>query len=71
MEHLPYELVIHILEYDITFKENFKNCMMELKKQHRNFINISLTFNNVSDSHKRYFIKYDPLFFKFFFKNLK
>ena len=59
-----------IYEFDETHYQNYKKCIIEINILIRKFNMISLTYSNVIDIHRYYFLKFNPFFYKYCLINL-
>lgn len=59
-----------IYEFDNTHYQKYNKCIKEINTLVRKFNMISLTYNNVIDIHRSYFLKFHPFFYKYCLINL-
>jgi len=69
--HLPKEIIIHILEFDNSYKQHYELCMIELRSLYLLHNQILLTYNNVHDTNKYLFRSFSVHYHRFVLTRLK
>lgn len=67
---LPREIIIHILEFDNTYKQHYELCMNELRSLSLLHKQILLTYNNIHDTNKYLFRSFSVYYHKFVLRKL-
>ena len=67
MNTLPFDLINYIYLFDSTYKLNYDNCILELNKKINQYNMIMVTYNNVRNIDKRYFKRFNPIFYQYIF----
>ena len=67
---LPREIIILILEFDNTYKQQYSLCMNELKALSLLHNQILLTYNRVHDTNKYLFRSFSVYYHRFVLKKL-
>ena len=68
---IPKEIIIHILEFDNTYKQQYKLCMTELRALSLLHNQILLTYNNIHDTNKYLFRSFSVYYYRFVLTRLK
>lgn len=72
MENLiPKEIIIHILEFDNTYKQQYKLCMAELRALSLLHNQILLTYSQIHDTNKYLFRSFSVYYHRFVLTKLK
>ena len=69
--YFPREIIIHILEFDNTYKQHYSLCMKELRALSYLHNQILLTYNNIHDKNKYLFRSFSVYYHRFVLKRLK
>lgn len=68
---LPREIIIHIFEFDNTYKQRYGVCMEEIRAISLLHNQILLTYNDIHDTNKYLFRSFSTSYYKFVLSRLK
>lgn len=68
---LPREIIIHIFEFDNTYKHHYEVCMNEMRAISLLHNQILLTYNHIHDTNKYLFRSFSTCYSKFVLTRLK
>ena len=69
--NLPRDIVVRILEFDGTYREDYSLCMVQLNDVYLLHQRILHTYICVNDNNKHLFKGFSPMFYKYLLAQLK